>query len=228
MTRTITEQQVAADGDQGQQTPGRKRDSIPPGSLRVSLRVQYIVHARNGQGDDGCRLRCGRGLDRGPQLALQLSRIGIDLPKLLLIAGPIEQDTLVYDLTAIDNKIANDAFLGRLTQFGVRLCLHGDVHELRPDVVGPYSTSRIHVVGTGSFGAGPADRPEATPRMYNLIEVFDDHTHAGVSTRQQVRPGAQFEAYAVWSVPGQDDVRGGRYEFALDPPGLSRAASDTI
>jgi hypothetical protein len=125
-----------------------------------------------------------------------------------------------------NDKIANDAFLGRLSQFGVRLCLHGDVHELRPDVVGPYSASRIHVVGSGSFGAGPADRPEATPRMYNLIEVFDDHTRARVSTRQQARSGSHFEAYAVWSVPGQDDVRGGRYEFALDPPGLCRAASN--
>src|SRR5258708_33350718 len=93
--RTITDQQVAADGDHGQQTPGRKRDSVQPGSLSISLRVQYIVHARNGQGDDACRLSCGRGLDRGPQLALQLSRIGIDLPKLLLTTGPIEQDTII-------------------------------------------------------------------------------------------------------------------------------------
>ena len=53
-----------------------------------------------------------------------------------------------------NDKISNDEFLGRLSRFGVRLCLHGDVHELRPDVVSPYSASRIHVVGSGSFGAG--------------------------------------------------------------------------
>jgi hypothetical protein len=41
----------------------------------------------------GCA--AGRGLDHGPQLALQLSRIGIDLPKLLLIADLIEQDTII-------------------------------------------------------------------------------------------------------------------------------------
>jgi len=116
-----------------------------------------------------------------------------------------------------NDKIASDEFLGRLTRAGVRLCLHGDVHELRPDVVNPYSTSRIHVVGCGSFGARAEERPESTPRMYNLIEVNRDHTHARVSTRQQSKAGAEFEAYATWSVPGQPDVRSGVYEFALDP-----------
>jgi predicted phosphodiesterase len=123
-----------------------------------------------------------------------------------------------------NEKIPNDVFLGRLSQFGVRLCLHGDVHELRPDVVSPYSTSRIHVLGTGSFGAAANDRPEATPRMYNMIEVYDDHTGARVSTRQQSRSGMPFQAYATWSLPGQRDVRSGRYEFTLDPPASNRTA----
>ena len=43
----------------------------------------------------GCRLRRSRSLDRGPQLGLQSSRIGIDLPKLLLIARFIEQNALI-------------------------------------------------------------------------------------------------------------------------------------
>lgn len=117
-----------------------------------------------------------------------------------------------------NDKILNDRFLGRLCQSGVRLCLHGDVHELRPDVVSPYDPNRIHVVGTGAFGAGPADRPASTPRMYNLIEISDDRKHASVSTRQQSQPGMPFQAYATWSKPGQRDVRTGRYEFAIDPP----------
>jgi predicted phosphodiesterase len=116
-----------------------------------------------------------------------------------------------------NNKISNDVFLARLSKHGVRLCLHGDVHELRPDIVSPYSTSRIHVVGTGSFGAVAADRPESTPRMYNLIEIGDDLTRAHVSTRQQPMSGAPFQAYATWSIPGQRDVRSGRYEITLDP-----------
>jgi hypothetical protein len=125
-----------------------------------------------------------------------------------------------------NDKIPNDVFLGRLSQFGVRLCLHGDVHELRPDIVSPYDTNRIHVVGIGSFGAGASDRPEATPRMYNLIKIDDERTRAGVSTRQQSRPGMPFQTYATWSVPGQQDVRRGRYEFMLDPP-APRATRET-
>jgi hypothetical protein len=94
-SRTIADQNVAADGDQSHQSPGRRGNPVPPGSLGVSRRVQHIVHARNGQGDHGCRLRCSRGPERRPQLVLQLSSNCIDLPKLLLVAGPIEQDPLV-------------------------------------------------------------------------------------------------------------------------------------
>jgi hypothetical protein len=125
-----------------------------------------------------------------------------------------------------NDKIQNDAFLGRLSKAGVRLCLHGDVHELRPDVVSPYGPSRIHVMGTGSFGAGARDRPESTPRLYNLIEVYDDRKRASVSTRQQAKSGAPFDAYATWSIPGQRDHRSGRYEFTIDPPDPSHAAAN--
>jgi hypothetical protein len=43
--RRITDQQARADGHGGYQTPRPNRTSIPPGGLRVSLRVQYIVHS---------------------------------------------------------------------------------------------------------------------------------------------------------------------------------------
>jgi hypothetical protein len=123
-----------------------------------------------------------------------------------------------------NDKIKNDVFLERLSkQGGVRLCLHGDVHELRPDIVGPHSSSRIHVVGIGAFGAGPDDRPESTPRMYNLIEISNNRTRASVTTRQQPKPGNSFRAYGAWSFPGQRDVSTGRYEFTLDPPAPSEA-----
>lgn len=117
-----------------------------------------------------------------------------------------------------NDKIASDEFLGRLSRAGVRLCFHGDVHELRPDIVSPYSSARIHVLGAGSLAAAASDRPESTPRMYNLVEIHRDRTRARVSMRQQPKAGVQFQPYATWSVPGQRDVRSGRYEFALDGP----------
>ena len=84
---TIANQQVGADGDRCHHTPSRKGNPVPPCSLRVSLGVQHFVHARNGQGEHWCRLRRSWGTDGGPELALQLSSIGIDLRKLLLIGG---------------------------------------------------------------------------------------------------------------------------------------------
>jgi hypothetical protein len=39
-----TDQQITKNGDRGQKDPSGTRDAIPLGSLRVSLRVQYIVH----------------------------------------------------------------------------------------------------------------------------------------------------------------------------------------
>ena len=122
-----------------------------------------------------------------------------------------------------NDKMPNDVFLDRLREADVRLCLHGDVHELRPHVISPYNTDRIHVVGIGAFGARANDRPETTPRMYNLIEIYQDLTRASVSTRQQPQSGKPFDAYATWAVPGQRDVRTGRYEFTLDPPAAGRA-----
>jgi hypothetical protein len=56
------------------------------GGLRISLRVQHIVHTRNIQGDDGILLHRGNLLDGGPQLVLQFSGVTVDLPKLNLVA----------------------------------------------------------------------------------------------------------------------------------------------
>ena len=60
---------------------------VPKGSLRVSLRVQHVVHARNDEGDNGCRLFSRCWLDRRPQLGLQLNSAGADLPQLFFIVN---------------------------------------------------------------------------------------------------------------------------------------------
>src|SRR5258708_38297783 len=93
--RTIADQKVADYRDCRHQTPRRGRDAVPPGGLSVSLRVQDIVHPRNGKGGHGCRLLDSRDLDRGPQIGLQSSSSAIDLQKLAVIASFIEQNTLM-------------------------------------------------------------------------------------------------------------------------------------
>src|SRR5262247_1099221 len=45
----ITYQHVTEDGDYGHENPPRNRDAVPPGSLRIPLRVQYIIHAGDGK-----------------------------------------------------------------------------------------------------------------------------------------------------------------------------------
>ena len=93
--RAVTDQQVAPDGDPRHQAPCRERNPVPPRGLRVSLRIQHIVHSRDGQSNYGCRLRSRRNFDERPQLGLLLGGLGIDSPKLLRVARRIEQDTLV-------------------------------------------------------------------------------------------------------------------------------------
>ncbi|MGH9764784.1 MAG: metallophosphoesterase family protein, partial [Blastocatellia bacterium] len=75
-----------------------------------------------------------------------------------------------------NEKIASDAFMEQLRQENFKLCLHGHVHEDRADMVGYLHPRKVYVAGAGSFGAPVNQRPESTPRLYNLIEVWRDHS----------------------------------------------------
>ena len=88
--------------------------------------------------------------------------------------------------------------MARLRQAGVRLVLHGHVHEDRADLFGHLHPRKIHVVGAGSFGASPAGRPESTPQLYNLLEIARDHTSARVYTRRMARQGGAWEPWPAW------------------------------
>ncbi|WP_434391782.1 metallophosphoesterase [Melittangium boletus] len=114
-----------------------------------------------------------------------------------------------------NEKIKHDAFMDRLRQAGVKLVLHGHVHENRADVLGYTDPSKqIHVIGAGSFGAPTYHRPESVPRLYNLIEVARDHSTVRVNTRALRQQEGAWEGSATW--PGAR--RGERrtyYEFTL-------------
>ncbi|HEX8825794.1 MAG TPA: metallophosphoesterase [Archangium sp.] len=101
-----------------------------------------------------------------------------------------------------NEKIQDDAFLRRLQQANVRLCMHGHVHEDRADLVGYlHPTRKLHVMGAGSFGAPTYHRPESVPRLYNLLEVRRDLGSVKVHTRCLRKQGGAWEAWAVW--PGE-------------------------
>jgi GTPase SAR1 family protein len=99
-------------------------------------------------------------------------------------------------------KIQADAFVNRLLQADVRLCLHGHVHEDRADLVNYlHAERRLHVVGAGSFGVPTHHRPESVPRLFNLLEVQRDLARIRVHTRCLRKHGGAWEGWAVW--PGK-------------------------
>ncbi|HEX8537427.1 MAG TPA: metallophosphoesterase, partial [Cystobacter sp.] len=98
-----------------------------------------------------------------------------------------------------NEKMQRDAFLGKLQQAGVRLILHGHVHELRNELMGYTDRShQLHVIGAGSFGAPASHRPESAPRLYNLLVVTRDHALVRVHTRALLNKGGSWEGWAVW------------------------------
>ena len=101
-----------------------------------------------------------------------------------------------------NEKIQDDAFMGRLAQADIRVCLHGHVHEDRADLVHPLHPVRnIRVVGAGSFGAPMHDRPESVPRLFNLMEVQRDLRNIRVHTRCLRKQSGAWEGWAAW--PGE-------------------------
>lgn len=78
--------------------------------------------------------------------------------------------------------------------------MHGDIHEHRRASL-RQSRGKIEIVGAGSFGAPASQRPEATPRMYNLIEVFRTPKSMHVHTRRQLRPDTAWTGFFEWENP---------------------------
>jgi hypothetical protein len=116
-----------------------------------------------------------------------------------------------------NEKIIDDAFVETVRRAGVRLCLHGHVHEDRADLLGYlHPTSRLHVIGAGSFGAPDRERPESIPRLYNLLEIDADRQRMRVHTRSLRRAGGAWEPWYSW--PGETaGKRRSFYEVDLAP-----------
>ena len=90
---------------------------------------------------------------------------------------------------------------GNLEKNGVRLALHGDMQEMQLEQVGYRHPKKIQVVGSGSFGAIAADRPESTPRLYNVLEIARDLKSAKVHTRCQPKPDGPWDGWHEWADP---------------------------
>jgi 3',5'-cyclic AMP phosphodiesterase CpdA len=142
-----------------------------------------------------------------PALARGLARANQDLARARK-QGELAGDAKVLRLAVWhhpitgNEKIQADAFLERLLQEDVRMCLHGHVHEDRADLVNHlHAERRLHVLGAGSFGAPRHDRPESVPRLFNLLEVERDLQRVRVHTRCMRKQGGAWEGWAIW--PGE-------------------------
>ena len=68
--RTIAKEKVAENGNKRHQAPCGYGNAIPPGCLRIALRVDHIVHARNDKRPYGRGLSAGGSQDSCPKLIL--------------------------------------------------------------------------------------------------------------------------------------------------------------
>jgi WD40 repeat protein len=95
--------------------------------------------------------------------------------------------------------------VGHLTKAGVKLVLHGDVHQANV-AANPFQWSGLAVFGVGAFGARSTDRPESTPRMYQVIELMPGDGLGGFSWARlhiRARPKADgpWESADIWKNP---------------------------
>jgi small GTP-binding protein len=114
--------------------------------------------------------------------------------------------------------VSNTEFVGILRQAGVRIALHGDVHELNREKVAYWERDALHVIGGGSFGSPAEGRPESTPRLYNVLEIDRGLRRVRVHTRHQQTPDGVWSGWNVW--PRPDGGPGGLpfYDLELQMP----------
>jgi hypothetical protein len=169
-----------------------------------STRIQFLTINSAWEIDEYFQNRSSVNLSA---LANGLSKANTQIEK-AKAEGRIDKDDSVLRIAVWHHpvtgseKIERDAFLDQLRQEGFKLCLHGHVHEDRADVVGYlHPTRKIHIAGAGTFGATATKRPESMPKLYNLIEVWRDHSKIRNNTRCMRKEGGAWDGWAVW--PGE-------------------------
>ena len=109
------------------------------------------------------------------------------------------------------------SFLDHLAKSGVKVVLHGDVHEERAGLINYLEpTNRLHVVGAGAFGAAADHRPESTANHYHLIKITRDHSNIRVHTRSKAKSRGGWEGWAHYPA-AELHTRNTYYDFQVMP-----------
>jgi WD40 repeat protein/GTPase SAR1 family protein len=119
---------------------------------------------------------------------------------------PVLRIAVWHHAVAGPEQMKDVDFLGHLQKNGVRIALHGDVHEMRRDLIGYWHARKLHVVGSGSFGARAEARPESTPRLYNVLEIDRELKSASVYTRCQPKADGAWKGWNEWERPDGSTV----------------------
>jgi len=106
-------------------------------------------------------------------------------------------------------------FISHLKKHGVALCLHGDVHEMRNDLINYQTEQQMNIIGVGSFGSNAIQRPESTPRLYNLLEISEDLTKLRVYTRKQLTENMAWEGWHNWPSTNNADAKVAYFDIDL-------------
>jgi hypothetical protein len=91
----------------------------------------------------------------------------------------------------------NQDFIEHLRRSHFQLILHGDIHEINREIYKIWEKTNVHIIGTGSFGKVD-DRPDCTPRLYNLLEIKKDLSSIRIHTRQQRIIDGPWEGWYGW------------------------------
>ncbi len=113
-------------------------------------------------------------------------------------ATPLRCMVLHHAITGPD-MMRNVDVVANLQLAGTKICLHGDVHELRAELIGYlHPDIMMNVIGVGSFGAPFSALPSATPRLYNLLELSPSLDRVRVYVRQQTRENSPWAGVNLW------------------------------
>jgi hypothetical protein len=168
--------------------------------LFPETRIQFLTLNSCWQIDQHFRKRSGVH----PSAVAQVIREADQQIKEARISGALADRAVVLRVGVWHHAVSGPGqmgdldFLEHLMKNNVRIGLHGDVHELRRDLVSYWHKDRIHIVGSGSFAAGAEGRPESTPRLYNLLEIQRDLGSVRVHTRCQLRSESAWRGWNEW------------------------------
>lgn len=107
----------------------------------------------------------------------------------------------------------------RMLQAGVKLHLHGHMHQERRGEILPIRGNRVdravHGIGTGFVGPQDQQLPSGTPRLVDIVWIKDSRSVARVITLRRTGPHGVWKPYSVWL--GPDGRERDYYDIKLAP-----------